>query len=193
MTTEDIFGRILSALEASGVPYMVTGSFASSYHGAPRSTRDIDIVIAPDEASLQRLLQSFPASRYYVSEEAALDAFRRKTQFNVIDFDTGWKIDFILRKNRPFSQTEFDRRMKVGIHASEAYLAKPEDVILAKLEWAAAGESERQIEDAARVLHAQQGQLDMPYLERWVKELALEREWSNAVAVSGRLGSGADG
>lgn len=160
---------------------------------APRSTRDIDIVIAPDEESLGRLLRAFPETRYYVSQEAAQDAYTRKTQFNVIDFESGWKIDFILRKNRPFSQAEFERRMKVGFQATEAFMAKPEDSILSKLEWAAAGESDRQIEDAGRILHAQEGKLDSAYLEKWVKDLALETEWTKAKRVSDRLGAGAHG
>lgn len=33
---------VVRALEAAGVPYMVTGSFASALHGAPRTTQDLD-------------------------------------------------------------------------------------------------------------------------------------------------------
>jgi len=47
MTTEDIFRRIAAALAEAGIPYMLTGSFASSYHGIPRATQDID----PEECS----------------------------------------------------------------------------------------------------------------------------------------------
>lgn len=52
--------RVLKALESAGVPYMLTGSFASSFHGAPRTTQDVDIVIAPTLGSLQS--QSFRRS-----------------------------------------------------------------------------------------------------------------------------------
>jgi predicted signal transduction protein with EAL and GGDEF domain len=52
--------RALAALSAASVPYMLTGSFASSFHGAPRTTQDIDIVIAPNLASLKALLAQFP-------------------------------------------------------------------------------------------------------------------------------------
>lgn len=40
-------------------------------------------------------------------------------------------------------------------------LATPEDVLLAKLEWAKSGDSERQLEDAAGILKIQAGALDL--------------------------------
>ncbi len=96
MTTEDIFRRILEALSTAGIPYMLTGSFASAYHGVPRATQDIDLVIAPTASQLQHLVSLLPHTEYYVSEGAALAALRREAQFNVIDLATGWKIDLIL-------------------------------------------------------------------------------------------------
>jgi hypothetical protein len=36
----EIFRRLVDVLEACGIPYMLTGSFASSYYGAPRGTQD---------------------------------------------------------------------------------------------------------------------------------------------------------
>ncbi len=110
---DEVIGRFVRSLEVARVPYMVTGSFASSYHGAPRTTQDIDIVIAPTLVTLRALLAQFPDEHYYVSEDAALDAYADEGMFNVIDHLTGWKVDFILRKRRPFSQHEFGRRRNV--------------------------------------------------------------------------------
>jgi hypothetical protein len=44
---DDFLRRICTALEMNHVPYMVTGSLASSVQGKPRSTNDLDVVIAP--------------------------------------------------------------------------------------------------------------------------------------------------
>ena len=58
MSVQAVFEKLRSALEAARIPYFVTGSFASSAHGVPRATNDIDIVISPTreqlEASLER-------------------------------------------------------------------------------------------------------------------------------------------
>ena len=57
--------------------------------------------------------------------------------FNVIDPQTGWKVDLIILKARAFSREEFRRLQRVelieGVHLA---LATPEDTILSKLEWA---------------------------------------------------------
>ena len=73
---------------------VLTGSFASAFHGAPRTTQDVDIVIAPTLGSLQKLVTQFPEKEYYVSREAALQAYGFESLFNVIDLNSGWKIDF---------------------------------------------------------------------------------------------------
>jgi hypothetical protein len=60
------------------------------------------------------------------------------------------------------------------------YIATPEDIVVAKLEWAKLGESSRQIEDAAGILKVRADELDISYIEKWVSELGLTSEWSRA-------------
>jgi hypothetical protein len=60
---------------------MLTGSFASGIHGQPRASHDINFVIAPTLGSLDQLLRSLPEETYYVSREAALDAYGREALF----------------------------------------------------------------------------------------------------------------
>ena len=185
MTVAGFFSRLLLALERAQVPYMLTGSFASSAHGMPRATRDVDMVIAPTRSQLAALLQQFLPDAYYVSAEEAMDAFARQSQFNVIDLATGWKVDFMIRKDREFSRAEFERRRQLEVAGVRIYVASPEDVLLAKLEWAKLGGSERQIEDAAGIISSQGDTLDIPYVEHWVRELGLQEQW-RAVQRSGR-------
>ena len=45
MNVVEIFRRITAALGQAGIPYMLTGSFASAYYGVPRSSQDIDLII----------------------------------------------------------------------------------------------------------------------------------------------------
>ena len=188
MTAQDIFRRIIDALDQAGIPYMLTGSFASSYHGAPRATQDIDIVIAPDVEQIRAFIRMFPDTDYFADEDEALRAFKGRTLFNIVDFSTGWKIDLIIRKTRPFSLTEFGRREAVDFQGLRLFIAAAEDVILAKLEWAKRGASLRQIEDAAGILRAQAEHLDRAYLAHWVHELGLAGEWESANSMAGTVG-----
>jgi hypothetical protein len=175
----------VEALESAGVPYMLTGSYASSFHSLPRATRDLDFVIAPARDQIRALVAAFPRDRFYVDERAALEALDSHGQFNVIDIHTGWKADFIIRKPRPFSRTEFDRRYRAGLDGVEVSIATAEDVLLAKLEWAGLGGSDRQIEDAATILRVRAHQIDRDYVETWVRELRVEAEWAKALRAAG--------
>lgn len=60
-----------------------------------------------------------------------------------------------------------------------------EDVILAELEWAKLGESERQIRDAAGIIEIQGETLDTAYVERWAAALDIEDQLHAARAKAG--------
>lgn len=171
---------IVTELRRFGIPHMLAGSFASSYHGDPRTTQDIDLVIDPTRDALERFVAGLDPERFYVSAEAAREAFEARGQFNVVLLDSGWKVDLIPRKDRPFSRSEFERRQTAEIAGVEVSVATAEDTIVAKLEWARAGESERQIRDVVGILELSGESLDRRYIERWVEELELRALWERA-------------
>jgi hypothetical protein len=185
MSFYEVMKRLSLALQTAGVPYMLTGSFASVFYGLPRSTQDIDIVIAPSPATLRTLLQSLPPDEYYTETEAAFEALGRESLFNIIDLKTGWKIDLIICKSRAFSLEEFGRRHLAQFEDVSLFVASAEDVILAKLEWAKLGQSLRQIEDAAGILKMRSGSLDLVYIDKWIRDLDLEQQWGDARRTSG--------
>jgi hypothetical protein len=183
----DVFRRVVYALDAANIPYMLTGSFASAYHAVPRATQDIDLVISPSRPQLAELARAFSGPEYYCDPRAALEALDRESLFNVIDLATGWKIDFIIRKGREYSRTEFSRRQLVAFEGLDLYVAAAEDVLLSKLEWAKLGESGRQLEDAAWLLRRRGEDLDRAYVERWVERLEVGEQWSAAQRLAGGL------
>ena len=84
MNPSEVLRRITDALNSAGIPYMLTGSVASSLYGALRSTMDIDIVIAAGRDQIGKLVQLLPDNLYYVDREAALDACDHQSTFNII-------------------------------------------------------------------------------------------------------------
>ena len=173
MSLQVFLGRLTGALEAAGVPYMLCGSVASIFHGVPRTTQDVDVVVELTGQRVAALLARLPGDDYYVCESAAFDAVRTQRQFNVIDLSTGWKADLIVRKRRPFSRVEFERRQRVEILGVPVWVASAEDTILSKLEWAEAGGSARQVQDARGVMEVCGAALDVGYLRTWAVELGV--------------------
>jgi hypothetical protein len=94
-------------------------------------------------------------------------------QFNLIDVTTGWKVDLMIRKDRAFSRSEFGRRTRIRMLDVDLWVATAEDTVLAKLEWAAMGSSDRQVVDAATVLSVNAGELDDGYLDHWAANLGI--------------------
>jgi hypothetical protein len=159
---------------------MLTGSLASSFHGEPRSTRDIDIVIDPPADALLALVHRLQAEGMYVDEAAAAGALRDRGQFNAIATDA--KVDFVIRKDRPFSRTEFDRRQRVRLPGVDAHVVTVEDLVIAKLEWASETGSDRQRRDVTEMIAISGDALDGDYVERWANELGLSDDWATLKA-----------
>ena len=68
MTAAELLATIVAHLDAAGIAHMLAGSMASSFHGEPRSTQDIDLVIDPDPQSLARFVEGLDQRRFYVSD-----------------------------------------------------------------------------------------------------------------------------
>jgi hypothetical protein len=161
-----------------GFPTWSRASFASSHHGRPRSTQDADIVFDPTPESLDRFVARLIARGLYVDREHARDALRRRRPFNAVDASTGWKIDLVVVKARPFSREELRRRQLAEIlPGTRVSLATAEDTILSKLEWAKiSGGSEKQLLDVAGVVEMNPD-LDRTYVEHWARELDVLDLW----------------
>jgi hypothetical protein len=168
---------IARSLRAADIPFMLTGSLAAAYYGAPRATQDVDLVIESQPDSLRQLVDGLRSAGLYVDLDAALEALRSGGHFNAIDPSTGWKADLIIRKARPFSKSEFGRRQHRELFGTDVAFATLEDLIIAKLEWSELGDSELQRRDIRELLEMSGESLDQEYLERWIESLNLRLAW----------------
>ena len=174
MESQEVFLEgLIEKLNRQDIPYMLSGSISSSLHGQPRATKDVDIVIAPTEEQVLNFANML-GERYYVNLDAVRYAFAHNSMFNVIDNESGWKADFIIRKDRPFSHREFERKCTAKIKNIDVWVTSCEDTILSKLEWAKNSRSEQQFRDALGVAVVQWHSLDIDYMHKWAKELRVE-------------------
>ena len=178
--------EIVDLLVVAEIPYMVVGSHSSGVHGRARTTEDVDFVIDPNAEQLARFLSSL-GDRYYTSPEGAREALARRSMFNVIDYDEGYKADLIVRKARPFSVEEFRRRQAQPLYGRQLPVATAEDVILSKLEWNRITPSERQIRDAFHVASVQRDALDRAYLRHWAAALGVTAELERVLTEADAL------
>ena len=181
MTLSAILQRIVAILDEASIPYMLTGSLAAAFYATPRATQDIDLVLEISPEQVGMLTAQLESAGLYVSSDAAQEAIRHEGQFNAIDPDTGWKVDFIVRKSRAFSIKEFGRRQSQNVLGMGLFLVSPEDLIIAKLEWARKGQSELQLKDVQGILRNSESDLNRTYVEHWIGELGLTEIWKTAL------------
>ena len=166
---------VTHTLEQIGIPYAVGGSFASSLHGVMRSTLDVDIVADMRLEHIKPLVAAL-SKEFYADDEMMKGAIEHHSSFNLIHYETAFKVDIFIRKLRAFDQMQLERRRTSIISTDpeqSIYVASPEDVILSKLEWYRMGgeTSERQWRDILGVLKTRAGELELDYLRKWAKEL----------------------
>ena len=168
---------VVQAFEQLGIPYYIGGSVASSLYGMARATMDIDMVADLKKEQATRL-KTILKDEYYIDEEMILEAIANTSSFNLIHFDTAFKIDVFIQQRAPYPQMALERRVKDKLddeHDFEYYFSTPEDSIIAKLQWFERGNrvSERQWLDILGIIKVQADRLDLTYLTAWTKKLDL--------------------
>lgn len=182
MEQADVLRRVIDVLEELGVPYMVVGSLASGAYGEPRLTQDIDIVADLKEEHIAPLCEGFPPPEFYLSPDAAWQAVRRRSQFNIIHPSSGNKIDLLLPRRDAWGLSQLGRRQRVRVLADrEGFMARPEDVIIAKMDYYRQGGSEKHLRDITGILKAGHAPVDRDYIARWAEELCLTEIWQAVV------------
>jgi len=171
----EVLKIISERLEATCIPFMLTGSFAMAYYGKPRMTRDLDLVVAIAEDDVDGLVAKFSPD-FYIDTDDVTAAIATERIFNLMHHATGIKIDLIVRKSAEYRQVEFARRKPVEMSGVRTWIVSREDLILSKLVWAKDANSELQRRDVKTLLDQS---ADQNYLEYWasrlgVKELLME-------------------
>lgn len=180
---------VVRFLERHSINYYIGGSVASMTHGEKRETADVDIVA---EVCLEHaeLLEVELGATYYVDALAIRKAIQRKESFNIFHLETFFKVDVFPFKRRPYDEQVAARCQKEPVDTEpqiEAFLAQPEDVLLAKLEWfrLGGGVSERQWRDILGILKMQCFNLDLEYSQHWARELGVADLLDKALDESG--------
>lgn len=168
---------VVEVLDALAIPHHLGGSYASSIHGIPRHTHDVDVIVALGAAKVGLLAAHFERD-FYVDVESIRSAVDRRSSFNLIHRRTGLKIDFFVQGTGRFDRLEAARARLEPFGEGldpEVFVKSPEDTLLRKLEWFRAGGevSDRQWGDILGVLRVQGTRLDGDYLEEWAAELGV--------------------
>jgi hypothetical protein len=183
---EKVIERLADVLDSLGIRYAIGGSVASALYGTVRFTRDADLTVEPFSQVADRLYELLQ-HEFYISRETMEEALRSHGSFNVIHFETAFKVDFFIQGPRKLERRLWERRHMLRLSdesSRDVSVVSPEDIILLKLDWfrQTGGTSERQWGDVLGVLGVQGDALDFEFLTTSARELGLEELLNRARA-----------
>lgn len=149
---------------------MLSGSVAMSIYTLPRATRDIDFVVNLQSKDVDILVEHFKEG-FYCDADSVKDAINRRSLFNIIDYESGFKADFVILKDSLFRQTEFNRRVLSDFEGIPISIVTVEDLLLSKLIWIQELQSNIQMDDIKNLAKIET--LDWAYIQTWIKSLKL--------------------
>ena len=174
----EVLERLADVLDTLGIPYAIGGSIASSMYGTVRFTRDADIAMLPFPSAADKFYAMLK-DEFYVNEQAMQQALGCCGTFNIIHFETAFKIDIFLLGPSDFEQQLLvrSRMVRLGeLPESDLCFVAPEDVILLKLRrlGQSDGFEEDQWDDVLGVLAIQGRALDFGHLTSYARILGVE-------------------
>jgi hypothetical protein len=167
----ELLKNITSLLDQKGIPYMISGSLAFNMYCIPRMSMDIDFVIELHFANVEDFFDIFN-SGYYIDKETVLQEIKRTGMFNVIDHRSGFKMDFIIKKNTEYRKLEFSRRIKKMLLDIPVWVVSPEDLVISKIAWIQELQSDKQSQDIRMLMLLPS--IDKDFVNLWCKNLDLK-------------------
>jgi len=182
MEPSELLRRFAEVLERLSIPYLVTGSMATIAYGEPRFTNDIDVVVDLHLDQVDAFCESFPEPEFYCYRESVVQAVQEQSQFNIIHYGSGLKIDVIIPDQSDFNRSRLARGVRLpGSPDFEVWFASLEDVIIKKLEYYRIGGSEKHIRDITGALKVRAERVDRDYITAWATRLGLADIWQEVL------------
>ena len=164
-------------LDEEGVLYAITGSVASSVHGEPIVSQDVDLVLhaTPSQAAA---IANRLTPRFYAPEDMLAEAARELSLTNMVDNRTGLKVDLSFVPRSGYLGEVMTRRVKaqLGSDGPVFHFVTSEDIILMKLLWRRDTQSQKQWENALGVARVKGARMDWKYLFEQARSLDIEED-----------------
>jgi hypothetical protein len=178
---------VVRVLDGIAIPYALGGSLASSVFGEPRATMDIDIAAKVGPEQIDPLLTAL-SEHFYVPEQTARAACTEGGSFNVLDVETGYKVDVFVVSETLLDRRQIERRITtpLGDEGRVIDVTAPDDQLLRKLEWFRAGgeTSDQQWRDILGLLTMSAERMDFDDLTRTARALGLDDLLAEAITQS---------
>ena len=169
---EDAFSELIQTLNTLPFPYCLLGALALGVWGTPRTTQDIDVLVAIGEHDRNPLIQAlqkgdFVLDQRWADENPMIREFHLRFRRGPIP------VDLMLPRDT-HDRAALTRRSQQTLEGMSVWVVSAEDLILHKLK---AGRAQDFV-DVLSVLYSQRASLDQAYLTSWAQRLGIQEEFT---------------
>jgi len=174
--------KITDILNEEEINYMIVGGFAVSFHNRARTTNDIDLVLQIYPHHVKSILKHFPEWQGF--EESFMESAKRGMLFNITDFDTGIRYDFMTYQDSDYNWRAFERRKEVEFFGIKCYISTNMSVDRTR-NWIRENHpnySELEVNlEWVRLMYFEQGEMSAEQWEFYKKEMdkKIRKDWSD--------------
>ncbi len=175
----EILQFVCSYLNENDIDYVVVGGVAVMYHGVPRTTVDIDLILQIDDEKIPPFVEFLNSNRFSATTEDMRIALMEKSHCTVFFADSLLRLD-IQGVNSKFDRMTLDRAITTELFDTPIKLGTAEDTIINKILF----QGEQDLRDALGILSRNQQQLDFDYIESTCKQLKILDKWKSFLKES---------
>lgn len=169
MIPAEVVRRVVDALDELKIPYMLTGSLASSAYGLARATVDADFVVLLQGPAIQALAARLGPD-FTFDPQISFETITATTRFIAQTAQDAFKVEFFLLGDDEFARQRWQRRYQTPLYDRSIWVPTAEDVVIQKLRWSRQGARPKDLEDALNVMKAEGDDLDWEYIRDWCAE-----------------------
>jgi len=170
MNIEELAVMVVEACEHAKVEYMLTGAFAYGAYAIPRSTKDVDVVVAVENPKTIEVVTGTLVGRVEFGGQVQFDTLTwGRRHVGKVCGQAHFQVELFELFDDLFVQEQFRRRRELPTPqlGRKVWIPSAEDVVVQKLRWA----RPKDLEDALDVLAVQRPEnLDMDYIRHWCEE-----------------------
>jgi hypothetical protein len=164
MTDEEISRAALHAIVAAGVDYVLVGGLAVIAHTFPRTTLDVDFVVAVPMTGISTIAKHFPQA-FVLNPQPEMEILTGTYRW-IVDVDgSTFRVEIFHLADDAHHQELFRRRISLYVPPIKetVWIPKAEDLVIQKLRWA----RRKDLDDARNILAVQGEAIDYAYVEKW--------------------------
>ncbi|MFQ5832982.1 MAG: nucleotidyl transferase AbiEii/AbiGii toxin family protein [Candidatus Thorarchaeota archaeon] len=156
----EILRFVCSYLNEREIRFVVVGGVAVMYHGVPRTTVDIDLIVQFDDAMIPAFVDFLDSKGFAASVEDLRAALDEESHCTFFYKKSLLRLD-IQGVNSEFDKMTLDRAISVDLLGASVMIGSAEDTIVNKILF----QGEQDMRDALGILARNSENLDFGYIQ----------------------------